>query len=160
MPATIRLARESDADKIATLVARYWKFENIAGFDRPRIVTLLEDFLRQPQRGHCWMAEEDGQLSGYLLAVYLFSLEYGGMMAEIDEFFVLEDKRSSNIGTAMLKTAGDAMAKQGIVRVQLQLGSENLNGKRFYERHGFSPLRGYDVLNKSLVPAQATRDSS
>jgi GNAT superfamily N-acetyltransferase len=152
MPAIIRPARDSDADKIATLVALYWKFEDIAGFDRPGITTLLEDFLRQPQRGHCWVAEEDGQLKGYLLAVYLFSLENRGMMAEIDELFVIEEKRSSHIGTAMLETACDAMAKQGISRVQLQLGSQNSSGKRFYEQHGFSPLRGYDVLNKSLKP--------
>ena len=152
MPAIIRLARDSDAEKIAPLVALYWRFENIAGFNRPNITTLLEDFLRQPQRGHCWVAEEDAQLVGCLLAVYLFSLENGGTMAEIDEFFVLEDKRSSNLGTAMLKTACDAMAQQGIVRLQLQLGSQNVNGKRFYERRGFAPLRGYDVLNKSLAP--------
>jgi hypothetical protein len=31
------------------------------------------------------VAEQDGQLVGYLLAVYLFSLERGGLMAEIDE---------------------------------------------------------------------------
>src|SRR3974390_1745922 len=142
MPAIIRLARDSDADHVALLVAHYWEFENIAGFDRLRISTLLEDFLRQPQRGHCWVAEEDAQLVGYLLAVYLFSLENGGMMAEIDEFFVLEEKRSSNIGTAILKTACDAMAQRGIIRLQLQLGSRNLSGKRFYERRGFAPLRG------------------
>jgi GNAT superfamily N-acetyltransferase len=150
MPALVRLARDSDADNIAALVALYWKFEDIAGFDRPSITALLEDFLRQPRRGQCWVAEEDGKLVGYLLAVYLFSLENRGMMAEIDEFFVLEDKRASNIGTAMLETACDAMAQEGIVRVQLQLGSQNSNGRRFYERRGFAPLRGYDVLNKSL----------
>ena len=67
-------------------------------------------FLSQPQLAvACWVAEEGGRLVGYLLAVYLFSLEHGGMMAEIDEFFVLNEKRSLHIGTALLDAASEAM---------------------------------------------------
>ena len=148
----VRLARDSDAHHIAALVARYWDFENIAGFDRARITALLERFLRHPQLGSCWVAEEGGQLVGYLLAVYLFSLEFGGMMAEIDEFFVLPERRASAIGTALLDAASDAMAQAGFARLQLQLGHQNVSGRRFYERRGFTPLHGYDVLTKSLTP--------
>jgi GNAT superfamily N-acetyltransferase len=146
----IRLARDSEIENMASLVALYWDFENIAGFDRPRITALLADFLTQPQRGHCWVAEEDGQLVGYLLLIYLFSLEHRGMMAEIDEFFVLSEKRSLHIGTALLDAASRAMTQEGITHLQLQLGTQNLSGKRFYERHGFLFLSGYDVLGKAL----------
>ena len=69
-----RLARDSDRENVASLVARYWEFENIPGYDRARITTLFADFLRQPHLGGCWVAEEGGRLVGYLLAVYLFSL--------------------------------------------------------------------------------------
>jgi GNAT superfamily N-acetyltransferase len=146
----IRLARDSDIENVASLVTLYWDFERIAGFDGPRITTLLADFLAHPQRGHCWVAEEGGQLVGYLLAVYLFSLEHSGMMAEIDEFFVPIEKRSLHIGAALLDAASRAMAQQGIIRLQLQLGTQNSRGKRFYERHGFRCLSGYDVLTKVL----------
>jgi hypothetical protein len=81
----IRLANISDADHIASLVQRYWEFETIPGFDRPRITTLLAAFLRQKERGACWLAMKVDKPIGYLLAVYVFSLEHGGMMAEIDE---------------------------------------------------------------------------
>ena len=152
MRSLIRLARDSDLENLSSLVALYWDFENIAGFDRARITTLLADFLTQPQRGRCWVAEEGGHLIGYLLAVYLFSLELGGMMAEIDEFFVLSQKRSLNAGTGLLDTASRTMRQEGIAHLQLQLNAQNLNGKRFYERHGFRSISGRDVLRKTLAP--------
>jgi GNAT superfamily N-acetyltransferase len=151
MSSLIRLARDSDIENLASLIALYWDFENIAGFERTRTTTLLADFLRQPQRGNCWVAEEDGRLVGYLVAVYLFSLEHGGMMAEIDEFFVLSEKRSLKIGSALLSVASRTMPEGRITQVQLQLNAQNSNGKRFYERHGFRFLSGYDVLAKSLA---------
>jgi GNAT superfamily N-acetyltransferase len=149
--ARIRLARDSDIENLASLIALYWEFENIAGFDRARITTLLADVLRRPQLGACWVAEEGDQLIGYLLAVYLFSLEHGGMMAEIDEFFVLSERRSSQVGSALLDTASQAMTQDGITHLQLQLSMQNSKGKRFYGRHGFRSTPGRDVLSKALL---------
>jgi GNAT superfamily N-acetyltransferase len=83
------------------------------------------------------------------LAVYLFSFEHGGMMAEIDEFFVLSEKRSLRVGTALLDTAIRAMTQEGITHVQLQLATQNSNGKRFYERHGFRLSLERETLSKA-----------
>src|SRR5271170_6202021 len=98
MSTVIRRARISDVDDVASLVRLYWEFEDIRGFDRSRITALLTGFLSQDLRGACWLAEGNGRPDGYLLAVYMFSLEHGGMMAEIDELFVVPDKRSLGIG--------------------------------------------------------------
>lgn len=152
MRPVIRLACDSDLESLASLVALYWEFESIPRRDRASITTLLADFLSQPRLGRCWVAEEGGQLVGYLLAVYLFSLEHGGMMAEIDEFFVLSEKRSLQMGTALLDTASRAMTHEGITHLQLQLGTQNSNAKRFYERQGFRSISGRDILSKTLAP--------
>lgn len=146
----IRLADASDLSALTSLVERYWEFECISGFDAARINTLLADLFRAPDRGQIWIAQLDGRSVGYLLAVYLFSLEHGGLMAEIDEFFVMPEKRSLKIGTALLEAATAAMAQRGISHVQLQLGTRNMHAQRFYEQHGFEALSTYGLLHKSL----------
>ena len=153
MRSLFRPACDSDIENLASLIALYWEFENIAGFDRARITTLLADLLSRPQLGCCWVAEEGDELVGYLFAVYLFSLEHGGMMAEIDEFFVLTEKRSSQVGTTLLESASRVMTQEGITHLQLQLATQNSKGKRFYERHGFRSTLGRDVLSKALIPS-------
>src|SRR3981189_777167 len=102
---TIRLATVADIAEMAALVERYWEFESIGGFDRPRVEPLLGDLRAAPERGACWVAEADGRLCGYLLAVFMFSLEHGGLMAEIDELFVAPDMRSAGVGSRLRAAA-------------------------------------------------------
>jgi GNAT superfamily N-acetyltransferase len=146
----VRLATPADTPSVASLVGRYWEFESIGGFDPPRIEALLGGLLAQPERGACWVAEADGVLCGYLLAVFMFSLEHGGLMAEVDEVFVLPHMRSAKVGSLLLARAERDMAERGLVRVQLQLGVGNQRGRLFYERHGFRRRAGYELLDKPL----------
>lgn len=145
----IRLARPDDADNIDSLVERYWEFENIQGFESSRTLSLITHFLSHESLGKCWVAEIDGHLVGYLLVVYVFSLEHGGMMAEIDEFFMLAEHRSNGVGTELLREAEQAMAHAGLKRLQLQLKANN-PGRRFYEHMGFK-ARGYALMDKPLI---------
>jgi GNAT superfamily N-acetyltransferase len=146
----IRPATVGDAAAVAALVERYWEFESIGGFDRPRIETLLAELLAEPERGACWVADTDGRLCGYLLTVFMFSLEHGGLMAEIDELFVSPEMRSAGVGALMVATAERDLVGRGLVRLQLQLGVDNERARRFHERRGFSRREGYELLDKPL----------
>jgi GNAT superfamily N-acetyltransferase len=140
----------SDIAGIALLVERYWEFESIEGFDTQRTAALLSGLLSQPERGACWVADTEGQLRGYLLASFMFSLEHGGLMAEIDEVFVTQELRSSGLGSQLLAQAERELARQGLVRLQLQLGVGNERARGFYERRGFRRRAGYELLDKPL----------
>ncbi len=146
----IRSATPADVTAIASLVERYWESERIAGYQRPRIEVLLKQLLAAPDRGAIWVADSDAGPCGYLLAVFMFSLEHGGLMAEIDEIFVLPQMRSSGIGALLLAAAERDMGARGLRRLQLQLGVENHRGRAFYFRRGFLARAGYELLDKSL----------
>ena len=146
----IRLAMTADIVGVASLAEQYWEFESIRGFDRPRIETLLLRLLAEPERGACWVAEADGRLCGYLLAVFMFSLEHGGLMAEIDEVFVSPQQRSLGVGARLVAQAESDLGLRGLARLQLQLGVENHRARAFYERHGFRRRAGYELFDKAL----------
>jgi GNAT superfamily N-acetyltransferase len=146
----IRFASTDDAAAIAALVERYWEFESIEGFDPLRVATLLAQLISEPQRGACWVAEAGGRLRGYLLAVFVFSLEHGGLMAEIDEVFVSDEFRSAGLGSLLVTRAERDLAERGMVRLQLQLGLHNERARNFYERHGFRRRAGYELLDKAF----------
>jgi len=146
----VRLAARADVAGIAALAERHWEFEGLGGFDRPRIEAILGNLISAPQLGACWVAEADGRLCGYLVAVFMLSLEHGGLMAEIDEVFVSEDMRSAGLGALLVTTAERDLAARGLRRLQLQLGADNERARSFYERHGFRPRAGYHLLDKPL----------
>jgi GNAT superfamily N-acetyltransferase len=146
----IRLAVTADIAGVTSLAEQYWEFEAIHGFDRTRIETLLRHMLSEPERGACWVAEAEGRLCGYLLAVYMLSLEHGGLMAEIDEVFVTANQRSMGVGALLVAQAERDLGMRGLVRLQLQLGIGNHRARAFYERHGFRRRAGYELLDKAL----------
>ena len=147
----IRSGNVDDVPQLVQLVAQYWHFEGIPGFDARTLSPLLARIAKQPELGAIWVADAGGDLVGYLIAVYMFSLEHKGMMAEIDEFFVSPEARTYGVGAALLDVAESDLAANGCVCVQLQLGKGNASARAFYRRHGYSEREGYDLLDKHIT---------
>jgi ribosomal protein S18 acetylase RimI-like enzyme len=150
----IRPAAPADVAEVASLAERYWAFEGIDGFDRERIESILRSLIEAPHQGACWVAEVSGRLGGYLVAVFMLSLEHGGLMAEIDEVFVAEELRALGLGSLLVAAAERALAERGVTRLQLQLGTDNERARLFYERRGYRRRAGYELLDKLLQAEQ------
>lgn len=146
----IRPATRSDIPQLLTLIRRYWEFEGITGFEALRIELLLQRLLADSAAGAIWVAESQAALYGYLIVVLVMSVEHGGLMGEIDEFFVLPEGRSRGTGSRLLAAAEETLARSGCVRLQLQLGTANTRARAFYGRHGYDPRSGYELYDKPL----------
>jgi ribosomal protein S18 acetylase RimI-like enzyme len=152
----IRRADVTDAADLLTLVEQYWRFEGIAGFDVSRILPQLRRVLAEPRLGCCWIASLSGVPAGYLIGVYVFSLEHFGLTAEIDEFFVRPEFRARGIGAQLLRAAEATFAEQKCTNVSLQLARANAAAREFYRRRGYGERSGYELLDKDLRHKQRT----
>ena len=85
-----------------------------------------------------------------IIAVFVLSLEHGGTMAEVDEFFVIAKARGLGTGRALLLHAEQQLLGLGIVRIQLQLGVENLRARGFYFDGGYRQRSGFGLWDKPL----------
>lgn len=146
----VRRAGAQDIPSLLSLVAAYWEFEGIEGFDAAALTPLLEWLLADPGLGAGWLALREGRPVGYLLGVYVFSLEHQGLTAEIDEFFVLPECRDCGAGAALLEAAEWEFQRAGCGNVSLQLGRHNEAARRLYRRHGYGERAGYELLDKAL----------
>jgi ribosomal protein S18 acetylase RimI-like enzyme len=146
----IRAATRADGRALVPLVEQYWKFEAIEGFDAARIGALFERLAAQPSLGHAWIATVDGQPAGYLLAVFVFSLEYQGLTAEIDELYVMPQYRRLGLGAKLLTTAEKSFREGGCTVAFLQIGRDNADARAFYRRHGYADRAGFELVDKLL----------
>jgi GNAT superfamily N-acetyltransferase len=147
----IRRATTNDVSALLPLVADYWAFEGILGFDLPSVSAQLTRLLEEPRLGLGWIALVDDVPVGYLLGVYVFSLEHLGLTAEIDEFFVSPPQRGHGLGVEMLKAAELEFMNAGCTNVSLQLSRHNDSARAFYHRHGYRERSGYELLDKMLI---------
>jgi len=149
--AEVRLAGAADAAQIARLVAQYWRFEQIEGFDANEIQKLLSTLLSHSQLGAVWLATVGASPVGYAIVTFMFSLEHRGMMAEMDELFVLPQARSHGAGAGLLAASEKYLRAHQFVRLQLQIDRDNHLARSFYQRHGFEDRAAYQLLDKCLT---------
>ena len=150
MSADIRPITSKDIPALLPLIEQYWIFEDVAGFDAARVTKELQRFCADAALGSGWIASVHGKLVGYLLAVYVFSLEHLGLTAEIDEFFVLPSARGKGLGDELLKLAEAEFIRRGCTNVALQLGKGNDRARVFYRAHGYDERAGFELLDKRL----------
>lgn len=152
-PWETRKATNGDLGQIVALVEQYWAFEDIAGFDSPRLSEVLAKAVNDRALCDILVASSGEKIVGYLIAVYVFSLEHMGLTAEIDEFFVLKEFRSTGVGSAMLEAVERCAVDAGCTNISLQISLSNARAREFYTRHGFGARSGYQLLEKDLPGA-------
>jgi len=150
MSAEIRPVAAADIPVLVPLVEQYWIFEDIEGFDAARVGREIGTLLADPRLGSGWIARVKGQAVGYLLAVYVFSLEHLGLTAEIDEFFVLPSARDKKVGEELLRLAEAEFVRRDCTNVSLQLARGNERARAFYRRQGYGERAGFELLDKML----------
>ncbi|HAO32774.1 MAG TPA: hypothetical protein DCQ84_07470 [Candidatus Competibacteraceae bacterium] len=133
----IRQATVQDVPIVLPLVAEYWNFEGLSGFQTQLVASQLERLFSEPSLGVGWIAWSSESTVGYLLAVFVFSLEDLGITAEIDEFFVRPEYRGNGVGTKLLAVAEAEMLRVGCTSVSLHLARRNDSARAFYRQHDY-----------------------
>jgi GNAT superfamily N-acetyltransferase len=144
----VRAAAPADLATLLRLVEEYWRFEGIEGFDTQRVGANLSRLLADGHLGRAWLAEADGEPVGYLLAVFMFSLEFGGVCTEIDELFVLPHHRDLGAGAALLDAVEAYCRAARCPGIALQIGSGNERARGFYRRRGYHQRDGFELMTK------------
>lgn len=146
----VEAATSADVPRLLPMVAEYWRYEAIEGFDAAKLSRLLTRVCDDPRLGRVWIATVDGADAGYLLAVFVFSLEFQGLSAEIDEFCVMPTYRGTGIGAQLLAEAEKVFREEGCTNVSLQIGRANEQARKFYRGRGFEDRAGYELVSKML----------
>lgn len=153
MPAPIlhiASAGESSIPALVEMMRHYWELEQIRGFDPQEAERMLHQFFAHPDFGHGWIAFNDDTVLGYLLCSCVFSFEYRGLTAAIDELYVIADARGRGVGRALVQAAELHMRARGCVHIEMEVAEGNFNAQQFYSLLGFASKTGYAMMHKRL----------
>ena len=128
----------NDLEPCLDLMRAYYEFDGIE-FDPTRARWAFEQMIRE-NHGRAWTIHLEGQVAGYFVILYGFSLEYGGRVLEIDELFIRSEWRGHGLGRAVLEFVETQAHEVGAVLLTLETEADNENAQAFYARHGFTIL--------------------
>ncbi|MEX2107781.1 MAG: GNAT family N-acetyltransferase [Solirubrobacterales bacterium] len=86
------------------------------------------------------IAESGGQPVGYAFVTVgapFASWDTGERLAQLETLSVLPDHRGGGVGAALLDSAWERLAQQGVDGMSITTTTTNVDAQRFYERRGF-----------------------
>jgi ribosomal protein S18 acetylase RimI-like enzyme len=99
--------------------------------------------------GLAFIVERDKIAIGYVAIGLGFSIEYGGIDAFLDEFYIDQTHRGAGAGTAALQALAKIARKMKIKAMHLEAMDANERAGRLYERMGFR-LMSRRLMSKRL----------
>ena len=148
----MKTASPADIPQLVALMAEFYA-EADYPLNRVRAAGAFAALLADDRLGHVWLIEKDSEAVGHLVVTLCFSMEYGGLIAFVDDLFVRRPFRRAGLGAAALEEARAFCASRGVRAILVETGRDNVAAQAVYRRAGFAPT---DRLHLTLLLADPT----
>lgn len=141
----IRRATEADVESLATLIRRFYMFNEefdpaMETADNVRRVALDMAKARVAGGDLILVASYEGKLVGYVYgSVVENPLLARRKIGVLKELYVTPEERGRGIATALIESAMNELSKMEIRYVAVEFPSRNVVAQKFYEKLGFRP---------------------
>jgi ribosomal protein S18 acetylase RimI-like enzyme len=118
--------------------------------DEPQISQTLAPLLDGSPFGCVYLIGPKVAPVGYVIMTFTWSVEFGGLIAIVDEFFIRENIRGRGMGGDVLSSLPRALADAGVTAIHLEVSKTNARARGLYERLGFAERQGYQTMVRTL----------
>lgn len=133
----IRKATEADVSSLLRLMRELAEFEKYAdAFAVTEEVLREQGFHRSPPDFYCLVADESGELSGFLVYYFVPFTYRAKPNVIIKELYVAEEHRGKGIGELLMKAVAKEAEQAGCGMIKWFVAKWNHRGIEFYERLG------------------------
>ena len=106
---------------------------------------LFQEFISDENLGKAWLIYLDEEIVGYLILTYVFSFEYKGRIAFLDELYIKENFRGKGIGKQTIDFIKKQASNQNVKLIYLEVENHNQNAQKLYLANDF------EVHNRKLL---------
>lgn len=138
-PLRITRASAVDTSAVCTLLQGQFSEHRIA-LAPDTLRAAVEGLVKVPLRGVVLLAREGNADVGIGVLATTWTLEHGGLVAWLDELYVVPARRGYGIGSALLERAREVAREQGCIALELEVDAAHSRAARLYERTGFRRL--------------------
>ena len=133
----IRKAVESDISNLLSLMRELAEFEKYANdFAVTEDVLREQGFHRSPPDFHCLIAEEGGELVGFLVYYFVPFTYRAKPNLIIKELYIADGYRSRGVGKLLMKAVAREAEQADCGMIKWYVAKWNERGVQFYERLG------------------------
>lgn len=134
---------------ITTMMQDFYAIDNYP-IDIEVSKKLFKEFISDENLGKAFLIchSDEGRTSelvGYVILTYVFSFEYKGRIAFLDELYIKENFRGKGIGKQTIDFIKEQASNQNVKLIYLEVENHNQNTQKLYLANNF------EVHNRKLL---------
>lgn len=126
----------SQIETITSMMQDFYAIDNYP-IDIEVSKKLFQDFVSNENLGKAWLIYDNSEVIGYVILTFIFSFEYQGRIAFIDELYLKETARGKGIGAKTLNFIKEQIPKLSLKLLYLEVEHHNENAQRLYIANDF-----------------------
>ena len=140
----------SDISIITQMMQDFYAIDNYP-MDVEVAKELFQEFISNENLGKSWLIYSENEIVGYIILTFIFSFEYGGKIAFVDELFIKETARGKGIGKEAIQFIQREVPKLSLKLLYLEVEPHNENAQKLYLAHDF------ELHNRKLMKYKVTK---
>lgn len=141
---TFQLLQISQIDVVVSMMQDFYAIDNY-----PIVIDeskqLFETFIANPNLGKVWLIYQDEEVIGYVILTFIFSFEYKGILAFLDELYIKSKHQGKGIGKQAVRFVQDECSQLNVKMIYLEVEEHNENAQKLYLAHDF------EVHNRKIL---------
>lgn len=121
----------SDIDNIVVMMHDFYAIDGYP-IDVEMAAQLLQTFIADDQLGKGWLIVFDDKIIGYVVLTFVFSFEYKGRIAFLDELYLAESSRGKGIGKQVVDFVHQKAVDLDIKIIYLEVEGHNKTAQKLY----------------------------
>lgn len=133
---TFQTLQSSKIDTIAQMMSDFYAIDNYP-LDINATKILFKEFIENENFGKCWLICHEKEIVGYVILTLIFSFEYEGKLAFLDELYIKETARGKGIGKKTIQFIKEQVSYLNVKMMYLEVESHNQNAQKLYIANDF-----------------------
>jgi GNAT superfamily N-acetyltransferase len=134
--ATFKVIEHQDITIIAQMMQDFYAIDNYP-FDLEIAKNLFSIFIENENLGKSYLIYNDKKVVGYFILTFIFSFEYQGKLAFLDELYLCESSRGKGIGKITIDFIKTEAKKLNVKMMYLELENHNETAQKLYIANDF-----------------------
>lgn len=141
---TFQGLQKSQIDSIVSMMQDFYAIDNYP-ICIEESKQLFETFIANSNLGKAWLIYNDEEVIGYVILTFVFSFEYKGILAFLDELYIKKEHQGKGFGKQAVQFVQQESSQLNVKMLYLEVEQHNENAQKLYLAHDF------EVHNRKIL---------
>lgn len=141
---TFQILQQKQIPTIVSMMQDFYAIDNYT-IDVAESKQLFEIFIANPNLGKVWLIYQEKEIIGYVILTLVFSFEYKGILAFLDELYIKNDHQGKGFGKQAVRFIQKESSQLNVKMLYLEVEQHNENAQKLYLAHDF------EVHNRKIL---------